>query len=224
MNGPSFRTPVWQIALVLLGAPALEALLFVASGVPFATFSRFTFIWGAAMEYIVFAIVLLFLRRAQVRLTDLGLKGAGWRREILVGIGAGVSFFILSGAVMVPLEQVLPSTLSREPRPAWAALVYAIALVTAFAPIEEIVWRGYAMRCLGEHLQRRWQVVLLASLAFGLMHWWGGPAHIVAASIMGVAFSALYLWRRSIVANITAHFVLDFPLVLFMLFPVAPPG
>ena len=50
MNGPSVRTPVWQVALVLLGAPALEALLFVASGVPFETFSRFTFIWGAPTE------------------------------------------------------------------------------------------------------------------------------------------------------------------------------
>ena len=215
---------MWQIALVLLGAPALEALLFVASGVPFETFSRFTFIWGAPTEYIVFAVVLLFLRRGRVGLADLGLKGDGWGREVLVGIGAGVSLFLLSAVIMGPLEQVLPSTLSRDPRPPWAALVYAVALVTAFAPIEELVWRGYALRCLGEHLPRRCQAVLLASGAFGAMHWWGGPAHVVAASIMGVAFSALYLSRPTIVANITAHVVLDFPLVLFMLFPVAPPG
>jgi membrane protease YdiL (CAAX protease family) len=56
------------------------------------------------------------------------------------------------------------------------------------------------------------------------MHWWGGPAHVVIASIVGIAFSGLYLWRRSLVANLVAHFVLDFPLVLFMLFPVAPPS
>jgi membrane protease YdiL (CAAX protease family) len=99
-----------------------------------------------------------------------------------------------------------------------------VALLTAFAPIEEIVWRGYAIKSLTQHLRSTGAAVLIASVAFGLMHWWGGPAHVVIASIVGIAFSGLYLWRRSLVANLVAHFVLDFPLVLFMLFPVAPPS
>ena len=82
MNRSTVRTPVWQLALVLLGAPALEALFFVASGVSFETFSRFAFIWGAPTEYIVFAVVLLFLRRSHVSLADLGLTGDGWRRRV----------------------------------------------------------------------------------------------------------------------------------------------
>ena len=63
----------------------------------------------------------------------------------------------------------------------------------------------------------------MASIAFGVLHWWGGPATIVMASVMGVAFSMLYLWRGSLTANIVAHFALDLPLLLFMLFPVQPP-
>lgn len=220
MTGISDRTPLWQIILILLGAPALQALLYVASGVSSDTFSRFTFIWGAATEYVVFGVVLLFLRRRRVSLADLGVNGERWGREVLVGIAAGVSLFIFSGVLMVLLEPILPSTLSREARPTWAAWVYAVALVTAFAPIEEIVWRGYAIRCLGEYM-RRWQAALVASLAFGLMHWWGGPAHVVTSAIVGMAFSVLYLRRRTLVANITAHVVLDFPLFLFMLFPLA---
>ena len=220
MTGTSNRTPLWQIISILLGAPTLQAFLYVASGVSSATFRRLTFIWGATTEYVVFAVVLLFLRQRRVRLADLGLRGEGWAREVLVGIAAGVSLFVFSGILMVLLEPILPSTLSREARPPWAAWVYAVALVTAFAPIEEIVWRGYAIRCLGEHM-RRWQAVLVASLAFGLMHWWGGPAHVVTSAIVGMAFSVLYLRRKTLVANIAAHVVLDLPLFLFMLFPLA---
>ena len=62
---------------------------------------------------------------------------------------------------------------------------------------------------------------MVASVAFGVLHWWGGPATIVMATVMGV--SMLYLWRRTLIANIVAHFVLDLPLFLFMLFPVQPP-
>jgi membrane protease YdiL (CAAX protease family) len=216
--------PLWQIAFVLLGAPALQWLLFVASGVTFATFSRFAFLAGMLTEYIAFAFVLLILRRAGMRLSDIGLNAERWGRDTLVGIGAGVVLFVVSGVLMVVIEPILPSTLSRDPRPPWAAVVYAFALLTAFAPIEEIVWRGYAIKSLTQHLRSTGAAVLIASVAFGLMHWWGGPAHVVIASIVGIAFSGLYLWRRSLVANIVAHFVLDFPLVLFMLFPVATPS
>jgi membrane protease YdiL (CAAX protease family) len=216
--------PLWQIAFVLLGAPALQWLLFVASGVTFATFSRFAFLAGMLTEYIAFAFVLLILRRAGMRLSDIGLNAERWGRDTLVGIGAGVVLFVVSGVLMVVIEPILPSTLSRDPRPPWAAVVYAFALLTAFAPIEEIVWRGYAIKSLTQHLRSTGAAVLIASVAFGLMHWWGGPAHVVIASIVGIAFSGLYLWRRSLVANIVAHFVLDFPLVLFMLFPVEPPS
>jgi len=45
----------------------------------------------------------------------------------------------------------------------------------------------------------------------------------VASSIIGILFSVLYLWRKNLVANITAHLIVDLPLFLFMLFPVALP-
>ncbi len=75
MTGTSNRTPLWQIISILLGAPTLQAFLYVASGVSSATFRRLTFIWGATTEYVVFAVVLLFLRQRRVRLADLGDSG-----------------------------------------------------------------------------------------------------------------------------------------------------
>jgi len=124
---------------------------------------------------------------------------------------------MLSGLMTTAVERFLPSAISREPRPLWASLLFGLGLVTAFTPIEEIIWRGYALTSLREHLST-WVAVVIASVAFGLMHWWGGVALIVESSIIGLLFSGLYLWRGNLVANIVCHFVSDFPLFLFMLF------
>ncbi len=223
MKDQEEQLPLWPVALVLLGAPAFQASLFFASGVDFATFSHFAFLSGMAMEYVFLAIVWYFLRTRSMTFSDIGLVMNGWAREILVGVVFGVLFFVFAGLGSVVVEQFLPSTISRTPRPMWAALVYGFALITAFAPIEEIVWRGFAIRFLNDHFKSQFTSVLLASLAFGIAHWWGGPSTVVMATFMGVGFSLLYLWRKSLIACIVAHFITDLPLFIFMIFPVALP-
>jgi len=217
MDSRTKRSPLWQISAVLLGAPALYALMFTISRVSFATFSRYAFIAGMLTEYIFLGIVVWFLRRVGKRLADIGLAMGRWRREALLGLGLGVVLFTLYGMMTTVVEKVLPSAVSREPRPLWASMLFGLGLVTAFAPIEEIIWRGYALTSLREHLST-WTAVVIASVAFGLMHWWGGVALMVETSVVGILLSALYLWRGNLVANIVCHFVSDLPLFLFMLF------
>ncbi|MFQ6059016.1 MAG: lysostaphin resistance A-like protein [Anaerolineae bacterium] len=217
MDSRKKELPLWQVLVVLLGAPALYVLMFVISGVSFATFSRYAFIAGMVTEYIFLGIVVWFLRQTGKRLADIGLVMDQWRREALLGLGLGVVLFMLSGIMITTVERFLPSAISREPRPLWASLLFGFGVVTAFAPIEEIIWRGYAVTFLRQHLNT-WVAVIIASVTFGLMHWWGGIALMVEASIVGILLSGLYLWRGNLVANIVCHFVSDFPLFLFMLF------
>jgi len=219
MGSRAKGSPLWQVLAVLLGAPALYALMFAVSGVSFATFSRYAFIAGMVTEYIFLGIVVWFLCQRGKRLADIGLVMSRWPREVLLGLGLGVVLFMLSGLMTTAVERFLPSAISREPRPLWASLLFGLGLVTAFAPIEEIVWRGYALTSLREHLST-WVAVVIASVAFGLMHWWGGIALVVEASITGILLSGLYLWRGNLTANIVCHFVSDLPLFLFMLFVV----
>jgi membrane protease YdiL (CAAX protease family) len=213
------RSPGWQVALVLLGAPLIQAAFLLASGLDFMTFSKFAFVSGALMEYVVLWFVLRFLARRGDHLRDIGLRSDRWAREVVLGAGVGVLLVVFAGVASYFVEQVLPSTVSRDPRPPWAAWVYGFALVTAFAPIEEIVWRGYAITVLRERFGSLKIAVLLASAAFGLIHWWGGPATMLMSFVMGLAFSVLYLRRGTLIACISAHLVLDLPLFLFMLFP-----
>jgi membrane protease YdiL (CAAX protease family) len=217
------RSPRWQVVGILAGAPALQTAMFFASRVDLATFSRFAFVAGALTEYVVLLLVIRFLRQQGSDLTDIGWRLTRWPRELLLGVGLGVALFVVAGVGSFFVEQVLPSSISRDPRPSWAAWVYGFALVTAFAPIEEIVWRGYAITVLREQLGSAWAAVLLASFAFGLLHWWGGPANIFMAFVMGLAFSGVYLWRKNLTACVVAHFILDLPLFFFMLFPLTTP-
>ena len=50
----------------------------------------------------------------------------------------------------------------------------------------------------------------LPLVIFGVAHWTGGWANIVIALALGVILSAFYLWRRDLVANMIAHFLVDF--------------
>ena len=224
MNSSTKQTELWQVFLVLLAAPLFQALLFFISGVSLATFSRFSFIPGMVTLYIFLGIVMWSLRQGGKRLADIGLVLNRWGREALLGLGLGIVIFVLMSFLIFWVEKFLPSAVSREPRPLWGALLFGFALLTAFAPIEEIIWRGYAITILRKHLGRTWAAVLIASAAFGLLHWWGGLALIINSSIAGILFSLLYLWRKNLVAPIVCHFVTDFPLFLLMLFPRPPLG
>jgi membrane protease YdiL (CAAX protease family) len=209
--------------LVLLGAPLIQAAFLFASGLDLLTFSKFAFVSGALMEYVVLWLVLRFLASRGDRLHDVGLRADRWPREVVLGAGAGVLLLVVAGVGSYFVEQVLPSTVSRDPRPLWAAWTYGFALVTAFAPIEEIVWRGYAIAALRERFGSLKIAVPLAAAAFALIHWWGGPATMLMSFVIGLALSALYLRRGTLTACISAHFVLDLPLFLFMLFPTPRP-
>lgn len=215
------KFPLWRVFTVLLGAPALYVFIFAISGVSFVTFSNYAFLAGMVVEYVFLGIVVWFLHQEGKRLTDVGFKKDRWQREVLLGVSLGLALFMLSGILITIAESFLPSAISREPRPLWASLLFGFALVTAFAPIEEIIWRGYAITFLRQHFNT-WIAVIIASVAFGLMHWWGGLALIVETVIVGILLSGLYLWRGNLVANIVCHFVSDFPLFLLMLFTAQP--
>ncbi|HET9366631.1 MAG TPA: CPBP family glutamic-type intramembrane protease [Candidatus Udaeobacter sp.] len=45
---------------------------------------------------------------------------------------------------------------------------------------------------------------------FGVAHWTGGWANILIALALGVILSVFYVWRRDLVANMIAYFLVDF--------------
>jgi len=75
---------------------------------------------------------------------------------------------------------------------------------------EELVFRGYLRAFLSRYAKRASIIVLISSLAFGLIHWSGGGAKVLVTSAIGAVFMILYLRTSSLPAIMTAHFAVNF--------------
>ena len=146
----------------------------------------------------------------------------GWVREGLLGVLLGVGILVFAAVLFTVLEPIIPASTPPGLMPRWGALLYGFALISAFAPIEEVVWRGYAITVLRKHVGVT-AAVLMSSIAFGAMHWWGGLNLVVASTAAGLLYSGLFLWRRNLLGLIVAHFTSDFPLLVFMLLGIERP-
>jgi membrane protease YdiL (CAAX protease family) len=164
------------------------------------------FMWTLTLA--VLAIVLFWERRP---LSSIGLVRPT-SAAIQVGCALTVGLLILAlaaGAVFEALgfsmgndEQVATIVAM----PVWLQLFAAIS--AGFT--EEILFRGYSIERLGELTGRRWVGAALTIVIFGAIHapFWG-VGHALVAGLSGLWLSLIYLWRRNLWTNITAHALLD---------------
>jgi uncharacterized protein len=85
-----------------------------------------------------------------------------------------------------------------------------IALVFRAGVVEELFYRGYAIERLEALGLKRIWAAFIPLLIFGVAHWTGGWANIVIALALGAVLTLFYMWRRDLVANMIAHFMVDF--------------
>jgi membrane protease YdiL (CAAX protease family) len=163
-------------------------------------------IW--ALTLLLLAIVLFWERRP---LSSIGLVRPTWN-AVLAGGAAAVGLIVLSvaaGAAItalgMPLGDKQQTTLLTS-LPFW---LQAFVVVGA-GFTEEILFRGYAIERVIELTGSRWVGALVPVLVFGAFHvpFWG-IAHAMVVSIAGLWLALIYLWRRNLWTNITAHTVAD---------------
>jgi membrane protease YdiL (CAAX protease family) len=96
-----------------------------------------------------------------------------------------------------PLEPI-----ARSPHPAdWLGLV--VLAVTISPVAEEVFFRGMLYNALRRRLPTIVAVPLQA-VVFGLMHPFG-PSDVLAVALIGIALALLYEWRRTLVAPVLLH-------------------
>jgi len=89
--------------------------------------------------------------------------------------------------------------------------VWLVTLIVFRAGVvEELFYRGYAIERLEALGLNRYLAAAIPLLIFSVGHWTGGWANIVIALALGAILSGFYLWRRDLVANMIAHFLVDF--------------
>ncbi len=163
--------------------------------------------WGLTL--IVFAIVLFGERR---RLTSIGLGIPHWP-AIRTGILMTVLLLILAmgaGAVVQAVGGLTQNGGSQTGLvlglPIWLQLLVALSAGIT----EEVLFRGYAIERVTELTGSRWLGAILPIIVFGALHapFWG-TGHAIVAGMSGLWLTLIYLWRRNLWTNITAHALLD---------------
>jgi membrane protease YdiL (CAAX protease family) len=145
-----------------------------------------------------------FAGHHSARRTSAAHVGGYWHVPVVeidsMGIGLGIAHATHYGRADNPTVAAFSKL------PVWL-LVF---IVFRAGIVEELFYRGYAIeRIESLGLNQFWAVVIPLTI-FGVAHWTGGWANILIALALGVILSVFYVWRRDLVANMIAHFLVDF--------------
>jgi len=209
--------PWWQVITVLVGFP----ILYFANN--FTPWSKGLFVKRDHGYYIpVFcsilllhwasvALVFIFVSQAGGGLADIGLQLPARKAAVMVGT------FLVVAAALVFLRQTRPANYpSRLPADMPPLLPVNLGERTfwMFASVsagicEELVYRGFGLCALRGNGVPTWLAVVLCSLAFVLIHGLWGLRKFWFYFIVGLMYSALFLWIQDLTPGIWIHTLWD---------------
>jgi membrane protease YdiL (CAAX protease family) len=76
--------------------------------------------------------------------------------------------------------------------------------------VEELFYRGYAINRVQQLSGSKWIAVAVPLLIFAAFHYNQGPGGVLISFLLGAVLTAIYLWKRSLVVVMLAHFLVDF--------------
>jgi membrane protease YdiL (CAAX protease family) len=209
------RTPArglaWAGVLLALGGPAVLVTLSHAGLFELTELQRRMATWITlwSLTLVLFAMTVMGERRP---LSTLGLgrvriSSLGW--GLLAGLFAILAFPACAIALQllgVKSQAAAAGVAGLTAMPLWARL---LTLATA-GFCEEVLYRGYPITRLKALTGSRLLAVLLPGAVFVAVHapsW--GVAHLLYVSVVTVIMTVLFLWRKDLWSNITAHVVTD---------------
>lgn len=170
------------------------------------------------------SLIAFFAWRNGETLRSYGLRrGRGIWREVGIGALLSVPFFYGTGLVErlfvdVGLSAPQQSNLIAIPAPVAGDVILGTLLVLVVAFSEELIFRGYLIRRFSGSGMTTAAAVLVSTAVFALGHGYEGTAGLATVAVMGLGFALVYLWRKSLTASMTLHFVQD--LVAIVVLPL----
>jgi len=154
------------------------------------------------------AALLVYIRRVEgLSLQSIGLGTSVWWKSIAWGLVTAILCGAAGGAIIYVTKFTGgPHAHEMDTLPLW--LVVVIVCRAGF--VEELIYRGFAIERLSAMGWPRSAAALFPLTIFSLLHYTGGVVNILLAFVLGGILAAFYLWRRDLVANIIAHFLVDF--------------
>jgi uncharacterized protein len=163
-------------------------------------------VWGAISSIAIFALTLLFLKRENRALSDVGLKAqAASGGRFIAGAVIGLCTYSLIIACTWAIAG--PMRVTRTPAPDATVIVLMLGSYLALAVMEELGFRGYPLRTLVRALGP-WRAQGVVAAAFCLSHVaFGWPWQAVALGVLpsAILFGVAALAARDLAMAIGLH-------------------
>jgi len=89
----------------------------------------------------------------------------------------------------------------------WVDLTFGLLMVGI---CEELVFRGFMHTFISRYTENSCAIVLISSVAFGLIHWSLGLHVVIVTSTISAIFMLAFVRTRSLPAIMLAHFTINF--------------
>jgi membrane protease YdiL (CAAX protease family) len=89
----------------------------------------------------------------------------------------------------------------------WIDLTFGLLMVGI---CEELVFRGFMHTFISRYTENQFAIVIISSVAFGLIHWSLGLHAVIVTSTIGAIFMIAFVMTRSLPAIMSAHFTINF--------------
>jgi membrane protease YdiL (CAAX protease family) len=172
------------------------------------------------------SLIVFFLWRNGEPLTLIGWNFNHLKKEVALGAGLFVPVMIGIRLLEKAFQHLgLSSNITRLPEFLSAKgpveILLACILVTVVTVAEETIFRGYLILRFNALTTSVAASVIITSGVFALGHGYEGPASIGTIGVLGVVLALIYIWRKSLIAPMVIHFLIDFfPLVLMPLLKI----
>ena len=152
--------------------------------------------------------LLLYIKQVEgLSLRSVGMGTSVWWKSVAWGLVTAILCGAAGGAIVYATKYTGgPRTHELERLPLWLVVV----IVGRAGFVEELFYRGFAIERLRAMGWPRVAAALFPLTIFSLLHYTGGGVNIILAFVLGGILAAFYLWRQDLVANIIAHFLVDF--------------
>jgi len=167
-------------------------------------------IWTESLMWVCIVAVCLIIRGGEkLPFSSIGLGTSPWSKSLGWGVVLTVGIIVIGSIpdLIAVLTHFQPNEFARQMTrlPVWLLTLTCVRAGVG----EELFYRGYAIERLQALGLSRFWAAAIPVLIFSVGHWTTGWQNVVTAFIIGSILAAFYLWRRDLLANMFAHFLVD---------------
>ena len=201
---------LFGLVVALLGAPAFIFIFRLLTGESRSNLQVF----GREIGVFCLAAILLWIIKTQEQLplASIGVQFDRLGRSLGRGFALGIALLVVSVGLYVLLPKV-GLHIGDGTRGSFQPSPWLVSLVVFRAGVvEELFYRGFAIERLRSLTGNTWFAALVPLAVFAAAHYRQGLGSVLTAAILGGLLTIFYLKCRDLIANMAAHFFVDFVL------------